>query len=69
MPATRHSTARGRPGIVTRDRDGAVHVMLNACRHRGVKLCRASEGHRAQLPLSVPRLDLRPRTAPAGRSH
>lgn len=32
------------PVIVTRGRDGAVHVMLNSCSHRGVKLCRADEG-------------------------
>lgn len=32
------------PVIVTRDREGAIHVMLNACTHRGVKLCRADAG-------------------------
>ena len=30
--------------IVTRQRDGAIAVMLNQCRHRGVKLCRGDYG-------------------------
>lgn len=28
----------GRPTIVTRDREGQVHAMLNACRHRGAEV-------------------------------
>ena len=28
----------GRPIILTRDKDGKAHALLNACRHRGVKL-------------------------------
>lgn len=31
--------------ILTRDRQGTVHVFLNSCRHRGMKLCRADEGN------------------------
>ena len=31
--------------IVTRHRDGAIHVMLNQCRHRGTKLCRGDFGN------------------------
>src|SRR5688572_23696607 len=27
--------------IVTRDQTGQIHVMLNSCTHRGVKVCRA----------------------------
>lgn len=30
--------------IVARGADGAVRVMLNACRHRGTRLCRADSG-------------------------
>ena len=33
------------PVIVVRDNDGALHVMLNSCRHRGTKLCRADAGN------------------------
>jgi nitrite reductase/ring-hydroxylating ferredoxin subunit len=30
--------------ILCRDRGGAVHVFLNSCRHRGMKVCRYDEG-------------------------
>ena len=30
--------------ILCRDRAGAVHVFLNSCRHRGMKVCRYDEG-------------------------
>lgn len=30
--------------IVSRDRDGEVHVLLNMCRHRGMQVCRADLG-------------------------
>ncbi|HEX3881431.1 MAG TPA: aromatic ring-hydroxylating dioxygenase subunit alpha [Stellaceae bacterium] len=30
--------------ILTRDRTGAIHVFLNSCRHRGMKVCRYDEG-------------------------
>ena len=26
--------------ILSRDREGKVHVFLNSCRHRGMKVCR-----------------------------
>ena len=32
------------PVIVVRDTDGVVRAMLNSCRHRGAKLCRADTG-------------------------
>jgi len=31
--------------IVTRSDDGAVHVLLNQCRHRGMQVCRAEAGN------------------------
>jgi phenylpropionate dioxygenase-like ring-hydroxylating dioxygenase large terminal subunit len=31
--------------IVTRSENGEIHVMLNSCRHRGVKLCAADSGN------------------------
>lgn len=32
------------PVIVIRQKDGSVKVMLNQCRHRGMKLCRVDQG-------------------------
>jgi benzene/toluene dioxygenase alpha subunit/biphenyl 2,3-dioxygenase alpha subunit len=32
------------PVIVIRQKDGSVRVMLNQCRHRGMKLCRVDKG-------------------------
>jgi len=32
------------PIIVTRGQDGKVHAFLNACRHRGAKVCRSDSG-------------------------
>jgi phenylpropionate dioxygenase-like ring-hydroxylating dioxygenase large terminal subunit len=34
----------GRPVILTRDAEGAVHVLLNRCRHRGATVCRQDRG-------------------------
>ena len=31
--------------IMTRDRQGEVHVLLNTCMHRGMKVCRYDEGN------------------------
>ena len=33
------------PVIVSRDRSGVIHAVVNSCSHRGVKLCRASAGN------------------------
>ena len=35
--------------ILCRDRAGEVHVFLNSCRHRGMKVCRYDEGNAAVL--------------------
>lgn len=35
----------GDPVIVARQRDGSVKAYLNACRHRGMKVCRAEDGN------------------------
>ena len=31
--------------ILTRDRKGVIHVFLNTCRHRGMKVCRYDDGN------------------------
>lgn len=33
------------PVVVARQRDGSIKAFLNACRHRGMKLCRAEAGN------------------------
>ena len=33
------------PVIVARGRDGVIRAMLNSCRHRGMRVCRADEGN------------------------
>jgi benzoate/toluate 1,2-dioxygenase alpha subunit len=44
-PGTFKTTHVGRqPVIVTRDRRGALHTLLNRCRHRGASLCEKPSG-------------------------
>ena len=33
------------PVVVSRAADGAIHVLVNSCSHRGTKVCRAQEGN------------------------
>jgi phenylpropionate dioxygenase-like ring-hydroxylating dioxygenase large terminal subunit len=35
--------------ILCRDAQGAVHVFLNSCRHRGMKVCRYEQGNTSEL--------------------
>ena len=52
VPATGDYVVRtlgSAPVIVVRDADRAVHVLLNSCRHRGTKLCRADAGNARQF--------------------
>lgn len=40
-----HSYMGEQPVIISRDRSGQVHAMLNVCRHRGARLVRTDEGN------------------------
>jgi PAH dioxygenase large subunit len=33
------------PVVVVRDGDGTIHALLNSCRHRGARVCRADSGN------------------------
>jgi phenylpropionate dioxygenase-like ring-hydroxylating dioxygenase large terminal subunit len=35
--------------ILCRDRAGQIHVFLNSCRHRGMKVCRHDEGNTVEF--------------------
>lgn len=37
------------PVIVSRDRHGAINVLLNVCQHRGMEVCRAEVGNATQF--------------------
>lgn len=39
----------GEPVIVTRAKDGAVHVLVNRCTHRGNRICNAERGNATTL--------------------
>src|SRR5262245_47118369 len=36
--------------ILCRDRTARIHVFLNSCRHRGMKVCRYDEGNTVEFP-------------------
>ncbi|GLZ08140.1 aromatic-ring-hydroxylating dioxygenase subunit alpha [Actinomadura sp. NBRC 104412] len=38
-------TVAGRPVLFTRDKEGHVHVLYNACTHRGAEVCRERRGN------------------------
>jgi len=40
------------PVIVVRDEDGAIRVLLNVCRHRGMRICRADLGNSSHFRCS-----------------
>ncbi|SCG78016.1 aromatic ring-hydroxylating oxygenase subunit alpha [Micromonospora inositola] len=37
------------PVLLTRDSEGEIHVLLNSCRHRGMKVCRYDSGNTLQF--------------------
>jgi phenylpropionate dioxygenase-like ring-hydroxylating dioxygenase large terminal subunit len=41
------------PVLVIRDSQGQVHTLLNVCRHRSNRLCRADVGNAATLGSSI----------------
>ncbi len=40
------------PVIVSRDQNGAIHVLLNSCRHRGMPVCRYDKGNTQRFTCS-----------------
>ncbi|WP_102224897.1 Rieske 2Fe-2S domain-containing protein [Acidimangrovimonas sediminis] len=37
------------PVVITRDREGALHAVINACAHRGAMLCRRKHGNKSSF--------------------
>jgi len=46
--------------IVSRDRKGDVHVLLNVCPHRGMRVCMAEVGNASDASLRLSRLGVPP---------
>ena len=46
------------PIVISRDKDGELHALINACSHRGAMLCRRKKDNRTHVHLPVPRLDV-----------
>ena len=42
-------TVMGVPLLLTRDRDMKAHCFINACRHRGAKICLQDKGHQTRF--------------------
>jgi nitrite reductase/ring-hydroxylating ferredoxin subunit len=50
QPGDYFTTTMGEdPVVVTRSADGAVHALLNSCRHRGMSVCRSDAGNTNQF--------------------
>ena len=58
----------GQPLVLVRNRDGAVKLFQNTCRHRGMILVEAEEARRGD-PLPLPFLVLRARRPPRHTPH
>ena len=54
--------------ILCRDRAGAVHVFLNSCRHRGMKVCRYEQGNTPLFVCPYHSLELHDRRQAARRA-
>jgi benzoate/toluate 1,2-dioxygenase alpha subunit len=37
------------PIVITRDKDGELHAVINACAHRGAMVCRRKHGNKASF--------------------
>ena len=49
-PGDYFTTSMGRqPVVVTRDKDGELHLLINACAHRGAMICRRKTDNRTTL--------------------
>ena len=44
--------------LLCRDRENQIHVFLNSCRHRGMKVCRYDEGNTPVFTCPISRLEL-----------
>ncbi|MFT4247364.1 MAG: Rieske 2Fe-2S domain-containing protein [Pseudomonas sp.] len=50
QPNDYYTTYIGRqPVVITRDKTGALHAVVNACAHRGAMLCRRKHGNKASF--------------------
>jgi salicylate 5-hydroxylase large subunit len=45
----KRSVIGDKPVVVTRDREGGIHVLVNRCAHRGLQFCQTNFGHATEL--------------------
>ena len=58
-PGDYFTTELGRqPVVMTRHRDGSIHVLFNRCTHRGAKVVNERSGNATPAHLLLPRLEL-----------